>query len=393
MSSDSKTLKDGAEGLANVAESAPSHAPVPSRLELAQATQSSRPWLVLAAVVVLVCIAAVTASRFARGGRHPSTSDAYVEGRVVRISPRISGQVVRLNVDDNAPVTAGDILLEIDPADFQAKVDQARAGVEIARAAEEQAAASVLRAQAATGEAAAALSAAEAESRRRASDVKRYTAMGTDGVSEQQLETARAAADVADRQREAAAKKVVASEADAGVAQAAVSAAHARTADAEAQLRFAELQLQYTKVVAPESGRITKRNVESGSFVSTGQPLMAIVPIDCWIVANFKEVQLEHMRPGQPAEVRVDAFPALRLRGRVESIQTGTGSRFQLLPPENATGNWVKVVQRVPVKVTLDPGQDGTQFLALGMSVEVTVDESGTPTPPSLAATTPDGHR
>jgi membrane fusion protein (multidrug efflux system) len=370
---------------------APPPSPVPSRVELTQAAGGgpSRPWLMVVAIVILVCVAAVTTSHLVRGGRHPSTSDAYVEGRVVRISPRVSGPVVRLNVDDNTLVNAGDILLEIDPADFQAKVDQARAGVETSQAAEEQAAASVLRAEAAIGEATAALSAAEAESKRRASDVKRYTAMGTDGVSEQQLETAQAAADVADRQREAAAMKVAASEADLNVSKAAVSAAHARTTDAQAQLRFAQLQLQYTKVVAPESGRITKRNVESGSFVSTGQPLMAIVPAECWVVANFKEVQLEHMRPGQPAEVRVDAFPALRLRARVESIQTGTGSRFQLLPPENATGNWVKVVQRVPVKIVLDAGQDGAQWLALGMSVEVTVDESGTP--PSLAAT-PGGH-
>jgi membrane fusion protein, multidrug efflux system len=293
--------------------------------------------------------------------------------------------VIRLNVDDNTPVNAGDILLEIDPADFQAKVDQAHAGVETARAAEEQAAASVLRAQAAIGEATASLSAAEAEARRRTSDVKRYTAMGTDGVSEQQLDTARAAADVADQQREAAGKKVAASEADLNVSKAAVASAHARTADAEAQLRFAELQLQYTKVVAPETGRITKRNVESGSFVSTGQPLMAIVPVDCWVVANFKEVQLEHMRPGQPAEIRVDAFPDLRLRGRVDSIQSGTGSRFQLLPPENATGNWVKVVQRVPVKVVLDRGQDGARLLAMGMSVEVTVDESEASSAPSVS--------
>jgi membrane fusion protein (multidrug efflux system) len=386
MNSDPKTSNDGTEG--SVAEPVPSPrspSPAPSRLELTQAARSSRPWLALAAIVVLVGIAAATASSFVRGGLHPSTSDAYVEGRVVRISPRVSGPVILLNVDDNTPVKDGDILLEIDPADFQAKVDQARAGVETAQASEEQAAASVLRAQAAIGEAAASLSAAEAESRRRASDVKRYTAMGTDGVSEQQLETAQAAAEVADRQQEAAAKKVAASEADLTVAKAAVSAAHARTADAEAQLRFAQLQLQYTKVVAPESGRITKRNVESGSFVSTGQPLMAIVPTDCWVVANFKEVQLEHMRPGQPAEIRVDGFPTLRLRGRVDSIQAGTGSRFQLLPPENATGNWVKVVQRVPVKVVLDPGQDGTQLLALGMSVEVTVDESATLTAPTVS--------
>jgi membrane fusion protein (multidrug efflux system) len=361
---------------ARIVEAAPP-APAPSRLELVHTAHSSRPWLMLGAIVVVVAIAAVTASRLVRGGRHPSTSDAYIDGRAVRISPRVSGPVIRLNVDDNTPVKAGDILLEIDPADFQAKVDQARAAVETARAAEEQAEASVLRAEAATGEAAAALSAAGAESRRRASDVKRYTAMGTDGVSEQQLETAQAAADVADRQREAAVKKVAASEADQNVAKATVSAAHARLTDAQAQLHFAELQLQYCKVIAPESGRITKRNVEAGSFVATGQPLMAIVPEECWVIANFKEVQLEHMRPGQSAEIRVDAFPDLRLRGRVESTQAGTGSRFQLLPPENATGNWVKVVQRVPVKLVFDPGQD-VQLLALGMSVEVTVDESTT---------------
>src|SRR5262249_40516407 len=162
---------------AKLAEPAPASTPAPDRLELAPAVKPSRPWLVLAAIVVLVGVAAFTTSGLVRGGRHPSTSDAYVEGRVVRISPRVSGPGTRLNVDDNTHVTAGDILLEIDPADFQAKVDQARADVETARAAEEQATASVLRARAAIGEATASLSAAEAEARRRASDVKRYTAM------------------------------------------------------------------------------------------------------------------------------------------------------------------------------------------------------------------------
>jgi membrane fusion protein (multidrug efflux system) len=385
VSADLKTASNGTEAPPK-AEPAPSPTPAPSRLEITPAVKPARPWIILAAIVVVVGIAAVTTSGFVRGGRYPSTNDAYVEGRAVRISPRVAGPVIRLNVDDNSQVTAGDVLLEIDPADFQAKVDQGRASVETARASEEQAEASVLRAQAAIGEATASLSAAEAEARRRTSDLKRYTAMGTDGVSEQQLDTAQAAADVASQQREAAAKKVAASEADLNVAKATVASAHARVADTEAQLRFAELQLQYTRVIAPVSGRITKRNVESGSFVSTGQPLMAIVPIDCWIVANFKEVQLEHMRAGQPAEVRVDAYPDLRLRARVDSIQAGTGSRFQLLPPENATGNWVKVVQRVPVKLVLEAGQDGAELLALGMSVEVTVDESDPSSAPRVPA-------
>src|SRR5215475_10849002 len=155
-----KTSDNGAEPAAKPAEPASAPPPAPTRLELAPAVKPSRPWLVLAAIVVLVGVAAATTSSLVRGGRHPSTNDAYVEGRVVRISPRVSGPVIRLDVDDNSQVIAGDILLEIDPADFQAKVAQARASVETARAAEEQAAATVLRAQAAIGEATASLSAA-----------------------------------------------------------------------------------------------------------------------------------------------------------------------------------------------------------------------------------------
>src|SRR5262249_1027224 len=127
-------------------------------------------------------------------------------------------------------------------------------------------------------------------------------------------------------------------------------------------------------VIAPESGRVTKKNVEAGNFVGTAQPLFSIVPDDRWVIANFKEVQLDRMRVGQPVEVRVDSYPETPLRGRVQSLQAGTGARFELLPPENATGNWVKVVQRLPVKITVEPGQDGVARLAQGMSVEVTVD-------------------
>ena len=310
-----------------------------------------------------------------------STSDAYIEGRIIRISPKVSGQVIALRIDDNTTVNAGDVLLEIDPADYQAKVDQAAAAVAAAESAVSEAHAAVDRAQAAVGEAQAATRVAATEAERRAADYRRYNAMGTDGISAQDLETAKFTSDAADDQRHVAEKREAAAAAEFEVAQKRISTAEAQVASAKAQLSLAQLQLRYTKVSATESGVITKKNVERGDFVSTGQPLLAIVPNDKWIIANFKEIQLKRMRNGQLAEVHVDAFPDRVFRAHIQSLQSGTGSRFELLPPENATGNWVKVVQRLPVKLLFDPEQGDLDHLAQGMSAEVTVDlrSGGTP--------------
>jgi len=218
---------------------------------------------------------------------------------------------------------------------------------------------------------------AMADANHRAADYRRYQAVGTDGVSAQQLDAAQTAAEVGERQRQAAEKKLTAAGAELDVARANAATARSQLAAAEAQLRFAVLQLHYAKVTAPESGVVTKKNVEVGQFVTTAQPLLAIIPNDYWVVANFKEVQLGRIRVGQPAAIAADAFPGLRFQGRVESVQAGTGARFQLLPPENATGNWVKVVQRVPVKITFARGQAGLDRLALGMSLDVEVDTQG----------------
>jgi membrane fusion protein (multidrug efflux system) len=342
--------------------------------ELIAVPKRRHPLLIPAVLLMIVVIAALTVSWLISSKRHQSTNDAYVEGRIVRISPRVSGPVIALNVDDNDMVKAGDVLLEIDPADYEAKVDQSVAAVAAAKSAVEEAKAAVLRAEAGIGEADASLHAAETEAKRRDSDYRRYKAMGTDGVSAQQLETALHASEGANDQQEAAAKKLAAVKAELNVAKTNVVTAEAQVAANEAQLHFAQLQLQYTKVIAPESGRVTKKNVEAGNFVGTAQPLLSIVPDERWVIANFKEVQLDRMRVGQPVEVRVDSYPETPLRGRVQSLQAGTGARFELLPPENATGNWVKVVQRLPVKITFEPGQDGVARLAQGMSVEVTVD-------------------
>jgi membrane fusion protein, multidrug efflux system len=151
-----------------------------------------------------------------------------------------------------------------------------------------------------------------------------------------------------------------------------VKAAEAQIVQAQAVLASAMLRLSYTRILAPTTGRITRKNVEPGSYVQTGSALFAIVPPDVWVVANFKETQLDQMRPGQPVDVRIDAYPSLDLHGKVESIQSGTGSRFSLLPSENATGNYVKVVQRVPVKILLDLPKDAPE-LTPGMSVVPTV--------------------
>jgi membrane fusion protein (multidrug efflux system) len=342
--------------------------------ELVPAPKRRHPLLVPGVLVLIAVIGSSGVSWLVNGGGRQSTKDAYIEGRIIRISPRVSGPVIALHVDDNDLVKAGDVLLEIDPADFRAKVDQAAAAVSAAQSSVEQAKATVLRAEASIGEAQAALHAAQTQARQRASDYRRYQAMGTDGVSAQQLETAEHAAAEASDQQEAAAKKLMAANAEGNVAKTNVVTAEAQVSAAEAQLRLAQLQLEYTKVIAPESGRVTKKNVEAGDFVNTAQPLLSIVPEERWVVANFKEVQLDRMRVGQPVDVRVDSFPEVPLHGRVQSLQSGTGARFELLPPENATGNWVKVVQRLPVKITFDPGQDGVRLLAQGMSAEVTVD-------------------
>jgi membrane fusion protein (multidrug efflux system) len=247
-----------------------------------------------------------------------STDDAFIEGHTVTISPRVAGHVVRVLIDDNQTVKKGDILAEIDPRDYATKADQARADVEGARAAV----------------------------RKTQDDVKRYQDLNArNEASRQTLDHA-----MADEQSAAAS----------------LSAAQAR-------LRQAELDLSYTKIEAPQAGRVTRKSVEEGAYVAVGQSLLTLVPSEVWVVANFKETQLKRMRPGQRAEISVDAYDG-KIPGRVDSLQSGTGARFSVLPAENATGNYVKVVQRVPVKIVLDRSEGAARLLAPGMSVEAEVE-------------------
>jgi len=298
-----------------------------------------------------------------------STDDAFIEGNVTFISPRVSGPVVRLLVKDNQLVKEGELLLEIDPQDYQTKVSQAQADLAVARSQLEAARAQVTVDEARLAQAEAAVTAAQAEARRSAADQKRFESVESRAVSRSQLDLAQTQARSSAATVEITQSEVRAAEAQVNLSQVKTQTAAAAVGQAEAKLHQAELDLSYTKVTAPKEGHVTRRTVEQGAFVQTGQALLALVPEPVWVVANFKETQLEEMRPGQAVTIRVDGQPRLKLSGHVDSLQYGTGARFSLLPPENAVGNYVKVVQRVPVKIILDaplpPGLD----ISPGMSV------------------------
>jgi membrane fusion protein, multidrug efflux system len=299
--------------------------------------------IALLSFVVLAMVGAIWGSKYLHYiMSYQSTDDAFVEGHVVSISPRVPGHVLTVRVNDNQEVKAGDLLVELDAADYQAKLDSEKASFEAAKAAAQQS-----RAQ---------IAAVAAAVQRTSLDLKRYEQLvASDSATKQRLDYAAADAQAAAAQLEAATKQAAMAEAKAAQAQAAV--------------QQAELALSYTKIASPQDGKVTKKSVEPGEYVTVGQPLLAIVGRDVWVVANYKETQLKHMRVGQKATISVDAYPSKKLNGHVNSIQSGTGARFSLLPAENATGNYVKVVQRVPVKIVFDEDPNALTRLAPGMSV------------------------
>jgi membrane fusion protein (multidrug efflux system) len=324
-----------------------------------------------------------------------STDDAVIDGSTVAIQPRIEGTVLRVGFGDNQTVKAGDVLLELDPRDAEAKLAEARAAEAKARAdldmVRSTANASLRQAQSNLALQAAALrraeaetSSAQAEANRAASDAERYRRLAEQGnASGQRLESAKADSERAVAALRASFQAVAVAQAGVGVAEASLAAAQtvekqvavkeAELAAATARLRQAEIDLSYTRLVAAHDGNIVKKSVSPGAMVRQGQTLGSIVYGPRWVTANFKETQLTRMRPGQRAEIRVDAYPGMTFTGRVDSIQRGTGAFFSLLPPENATGNFVKIVQRVPVKIVFDPPPDADHVLSLGMSVVPTV--------------------
>jgi membrane fusion protein, multidrug efflux system len=289
---------------------------------------------------------------------HEDTDDAYVTGYTHQISSRITGTVEEVLVDDNWHVTAGQPLLKLDPRDYQVALEKDRAGYVQAQAQLAQASAQIPLAKAQLAEAQ-----AQADSSKANSDYLQRTFdrnsqlfyQGRGVVSKQDLDTAQSQAETSVAAYKANLAAVNVTRENLKVAHAQEEAARAQAEAARAQVQNDELQLSYCTIVAPVSGRIAQKTVQTGNRVSVGQALMAVVEDNVWILANLKETQLERVQVGQPVEIKIDALPHYRFTGRVDSLQPGTGSNFALLPPDNATGNFIKIVQRVPVKILFDP--------------------------------------
>ena len=300
-----------------------------------------------------------------------STDDAYVDGYVGLVSAQVPGRVARILVDNNDFVRQGQMLASLDPQDYQTAVAQAEANLNRLRQdfASKYAKAAKARAQVAE---------AEARLNQAITDRKRYRNLYDRGtVPRQTLDRADTTYKVAKATVEQAQHEEQEALAAIGGSTRIPLEEQPAVKEAKARLQQTRLNLSYTEVVAHITGFVTRRQVEVGNWVQPGQPLMSLVPLeitDLWINANYKETQLTHVCIGQPAEVTVDAYPKVKFKGRVDSIMAGTGAAFSLLPPENATGNWVKVVQRVPVKIVLLPPFPEDRPLRLGMSTIVTVD-------------------
>jgi membrane fusion protein (multidrug efflux system) len=286
------------------------------------------------------------------------------------VSPQVAGRVRRVLVNDNQEVRAGDVLVEIDPADYRVQIEQAQAAVAEAEGRVSQAQAQKQVDEANVEQARADLNQAQVNEQNAKTQLGRYEGLSKEAVSPQRLDDLRAAARNAEAQRVAMEKKLAAAQAQVRLASSQIEAAQAGVKAAQGRLDQAQLNLGYATVRAAIAGRVTNRNVQAGDYVTAGQQLMVLVPRDVWVTANYKETQLTNIKPGQAVEIEVDAFPDVEFRGHVDSVQKGSGAWFSLLPPENATGNYVKVVQRVPVKIMFDE-RDGEAYrrLAPGMSV------------------------
>ena len=320
---------------------------------------------------------------------HISTDDAFINGNVHTIASKVNGTVKAIYAKDNQYVKAGEVLLELDPADYDVRVNEAASSLdaEKARFAEREAGIEasnkmVAEAEARVEAAKAGLQLQEANLRQAEIDFRRADSLyGKEAVSREKYDRAKTAYDVSRAQVKASREQVkqaeVALEAQKAVARQAMAAATTQSSTVkqkEAVLDTAKLTFGYTTIYAPVDGYVTKKSVEVGNQVQAGQPLMAVVPLSgIYVTANYKETQLEKVRPGQKVEIEVDTYPGKTFSGKVDSIMAGTGSAFSLFPPENATGNFVKVVQRVPVKIVFDEGTDRDHVLRMGMSVVPTV--------------------
>ena len=315
---------------------------------------------------------------------HESTDDAFIAGHIVSIAPRIAGQVTAVPVADNQLVRSNDLLVEIDPADYAITVAQKEAAAasqdanfrtvvaayELMRAKVTTAQASVHKAQADAASAGATAQKDQSDFNR-AQDLLKQKTISQQEFDNQLAANTKAQADFRSAQENVEEEISKVDEADKQLAAvlAEKDMAFAQFTESRTNVAAAQLNLSYTKIVSPADGRVTRKAVEAGDYLQAGQQIMSLVPAEVWVVANFKESQLKDMRPGQPATVEIDALGGKSFRAHVDSIQAGSGAQFSLLPPENATGNFVKVVQRVPVKIVFDEPLPADHTIGPGLSV------------------------
>jgi membrane fusion protein (multidrug efflux system) len=316
------------------------------------------------------------------------TDDAYVDGHIVSVAPQVAGRVMEVLVDDNQRVEADQVLARIDPAEYQVKLDQALAAQALAEGQFNQATAQLPVTQAMAAQARAQVKVAEANAEKATGDLVRYRQLSGNAISKITLDSADTQHTATMAQVDAARQSAEAATAQIELSRAAIATAQANLKAAAAQVAQARLNLSYCEIRAALPGYVTRKGVERGNYISVGQPVMSLVPQRVYLTANFKETQLAHIRTGLPVTFTVDAYPGMIWHGHVDSVMNGTGSAFALLPPENATGNFVKVVQRVPVKILLDDeNNDALHRLTPGMSVvpEVRFTDASNTTLQSLA--------
>jgi membrane fusion protein, multidrug efflux system len=302
--------------------------------------------------------------------QYETTDDAFIDVHMVRVAPQVAGRVALVPVDDNQAVAASQLLVKIDPAPLQAKLAQAVANQANAAGGLAQAKAQRAVVEADAARARAQVGVAQANASNAIIALKRSQGLAASAAfSRQQFDDATANAASTAAALVAAQKNQASAEAQLLVTESRIETAEAALSGAKAQVEQARLDVSYTEIFASEAGHIAHKNVSPGDYVQGGQTLMALVPLDVWVTANFKESQLARMRVGQPVEISIDAYPDKTLRGHIDSFQRGSGPAFSLLPPENATGNYVKVVQRVPVKIVFDDPLDPSRPLGPGMSV------------------------
>jgi len=328
--------------------------PASGRTPEASKRKSSRAVVFGIMSIVLLGLIVFAVRKWWFGRNHVSTDNAQVDGHIVPILPKVGGYVLEVRAEENRSVKAGDTLVVLDDRDFRARLAQTDADLAALLA--------TVNSRTRVGAAEAAVAQAQGNALKARSDLARLEPLAIQSVvSPQQLDAARAAATAADAQLAGA--------------QAALLGADARVAAARAARDQAALQLSYTRITAPSNGVVSKKSVELGQLVQPGQPLMAVVPLeDIWVTANLKETETAHVTPGDPATVTVDAYKGQEFCGHVESLAPATGAKFSLLPPDNATGNYTKVVQRIPVRIRLDCSTfDAAHPLRPGMSVVATI--------------------